>query len=356
MIQCDSEAMVQTSFLNNLWPNLQRKWPCITFTCTLCREDMKTKQDVLMSGRVRLLEENSLHTRKRLEEIADMISGLADKKLPEENQRPTYRDMAVRDAPSVIVVDKAVVELSKEENQARMNEVTKAAIQSKAGVKSSFTNKEGKTVFVCKNDKAKEALLPHVKKVFDTRKITTPISRLPTISVPFIAEKYEKDDLMTALHNQNEDSGILFEEANTKIIFIAPMKEKPGHVRERVLYQAVLRVSDAIRARINSNGNRLFIGANSCPVYDRFFIKRCYRCQDLHHIQTDCQKAEVCAFCAENHDTSKCEKDPNHPKCANCEKSENTNTGHPAFSIDCPCYTAEQAKLKKTIHYYSKNP
>ena len=214
-------------------------------------------------------------------------------------------------------------------------------------------NKIGQTVFVCNNDQAKETLLPHVQKAFSSRKITFPKPRLPTISVPFIEGEYEKDKLLEALRNQNEHNGILFDSENTQVIFIAPMKDKVGK------YQAVLRVSEAIRARIRDNGNRVFIGSSSCPVFDRFFIKRCNRCQGFHHFQKDsggCKRVEVCALCAGNHDTRQCQVEENMYKCTNCVRAGKEDCMHPAYSLECPSYIAEQDKLKKSIHYYQKNP
>ena len=353
VIECETEPMIQSTFLKNQWNNFVKKYPSMTFSCPKCREDMKTKQEVVMSGRVRLLEEHALNTRNRLDEIVGILGKLADKKVPVDNQAPTYADIATKNEPSVIVVDKADEEQDAEEIQAKINEVTKAAIQHKAGVKRSFTNKSGQTVFVCGNAKSKDTLLPHVQKAFQTRKINTPKPRMPTISVPFIDENYTKGELLTVLRNQNEEEGIMFNEQNTEVIFIAPMKDQ-----EQERYQAVIRVSGTIRDRIKANGNRVFVGSTSCPVYDRFFIKRCNRCQEFHHFAKDCKKTEVCALCTANHATRSCNQDEAHYKCVNCVKSGkgDDEVWHPAYHHECPSYVAEQDKLKKSIHYYTKNP
>ena len=66
--------MVQKSFLNSQWPTISRKWPCIVFMCHNCREDSKTKEDHIMSQRVRLLEESATKTTKQLEAITELLS------------------------------------------------------------------------------------------------------------------------------------------------------------------------------------------------------------------------------------------------------------------------------------------
>ena len=314
-----------------------------------------------MSSRVRLLEENGLktnqqlqETNEQLQEIKALLSNLGKEK------PPTYAAVADKDipiptteSPSLIVIAKPENALNEEESKAKIEEVTKAAIENKAEIKGLFTNKSGKTVVICNNDKSKNVILPFVERAYNTSAITTPKPRLPTISVPFIRGKYTNDQLLGILTLQNEGRGIPFSSENTQVLFSAPMKEKDG------LYQAVIRVSEQIRERVKSNGDRLCIGLDSCPVYDRFFIKRCNRCQGLHHFHKDdggCKKDSVCAICAGNHDTRTCTSNtPNMTKCANCERAGHENVMHPAYALDCPCYLAEQQKLKKTINYYAKN-
>ena len=121
------------------------------------------------------------------------------------------------------------------------------------------------------------------------------------------------------------------------------------------LYQAVLRVSEEIREKIQVNGNRIFLGARSCPVYDRFYVKRCNKCQSFHHFHKDCRKNVVCARCAGSHDTRACKEDDVTLKCINCSVAGFEDTAHSASSYECPAYTAEQDRLKKSIFYYSKN-
>ena len=342
------EPMVAPSFLKSQWPTIARKWPCITFTCHNCREDAKTKEDHIMSQRVTILEEMARKASKQLDDITGMLSEAKDVPLA---QGKTYATAARNEAPSLIIVEKPEENISQAEKKKKMDELKKAAIQSKAAIKSTYTNKAGKTVLVCSNEMSKDVMLPHVNKVFTSSKVITPSPKLPTVSIPFIEGNYEKEELIEALNNQNEGIGLSFDETNTQVIFISPMKDqgKDG------LHQAVLRVSEEIREKLQSNGNRIFIGSTSCPVYDRFFVKRCNRCQSFHHYHKECKKSEVCAKCAGRHDTRSCTLSTGSYKCINCSTAGFEDVGHMASSFDCPAYIAEQERLKKSIHYYSKN-
>ena len=219
-----------------------QKYPSITFTCSGCREDVKTKQEAIMSARLRLLEENSLKTNKQLEDIKELLTAVTNKSQNVESTEPV-----VKETPTLIVVEKADVEQNEDETKAKWSEVTKAAINSKVGVSKSFTNKSGQTVIVCTSEKSKKALLPHVEKAFSHRKINTPNPKLPTISVPFIVGKYENEELLDVLRQQNEDRGIMFNRDNAQVLFTTPMRDRDGQ------YQAVIRVSESIRNKIKEN-------------------------------------------------------------------------------------------------------
>ena len=345
--------MMQNSFFKNTWPGFSLNWPCLKFICTACTEDNRSKGEVAMSGRVRVLEETILSMDQKLSGITELLTEVKVK----SNQEPTYADRVKGNVqpsgPSLIVIEKSEQDENNESSKEKLTEVTKAAIEVKAGINRAFTTNAGHTVLVCSNEKSKRALLPHVENVYRERKINTPKPRVPTISVPFLTRKYETEELRTILDQQNGDNGISFSEDNAKVLFTVPMKHKDGY------HQAVIRVSESTRKRIDDNGNRLFIGLNSFPVYDRFFIKRCNRCQGLHHFQTDgtggCKKKKVCAMCSGEHDTIDCRTDSDHYRCINCVNGGKDEFCHAAYDPQCATYCAEQDKLKKTINYYSKN-
>ena len=283
-----------------------------------------------MSQRVRVLEEMAQDTNKKLNDLTDALINKKQDASMLHDSGNSYAGVT-KGTPSLIIISEPEKEVSQEVTKNKMEELKKAAIQSKVALKKTYTNRSGKTVVLCNSEKSKEIILPHVNKLFETSKISTPKPKLPTVSVPFIQGQYTKEELMEAPNNQNEESGITINKDNAEVIFISPMRDqdKDG------LNQAVLRVSEDVREKIKSNGNRIFIGSSSCPVYDRSFVK-------------------VCANCAKGHDTRKCHNTGNL-KCINCSIGGFENIDHCASSFQCPAYILEQDKLKKSINYYSKN-
>ena len=291
------------------------------------------------------------HSRhNELKTIKDLLAEAVKTKSEESTAKTEVT--GTNNTQSIIVVEKSDTghEPNQQEISKTWSEVAKAAISEKAGVTKSYTNKVGQTIFVCNSDKSKQALLPHVEKAFTGRTINTPKPRLPTISVPFIHGKYGNEELLDVLRAQNEDRGILLNRDNAQVMFTTPMRDRDG------LYQAVIRVSNEVRDKIKSNGDRLYIGVNSCPVFDRFFIKRCNNCQEYNHFHKDhggCKKTPVCSRCTGNHDSRTCRTDKNMYQCANCINAGRDDFHHSADSLDCPTYIAEQEKLKKSISYYN---
>ncbi|XP_043470887.1 uncharacterized protein LOC122504067 isoform X2 [Leptopilina heterotoma] len=78
--------------------------------------------------------------------------------------------------------------------------------------------------------------------------------------------------------------------------------------------------------------------------------KRCFYCQHFGHVLNQCRSGHPnCEFCAERHDTKKC----NNPRpgniCFNCSED------HKASSRDCPVYKYEfQLMKERYLHNISK--
>jgi hypothetical protein len=52
---------------------------------------------------------------------------------------------------------------------------------------------------------------------------------------------------------------------------------------------------------------RIYIGWDSCRVYQHIDILRCFKCNHFGHMAIKCEGAVCCADCAENHETKDCD-------------------------------------------------
>ena len=136
-----------------------------------------------------------------------------------------------------------------------------------------------------------------------------------------------------------------------KILFIKPPHGKFMH------HQVVALVSPEIREVISTHGNRLYIGLISAKVCDRFYVKRCNKCNCFGHYKSDCPNTTVCGFCmSKDHESHNCPLKTSGSttdyKCSNCHKAGLDHVGHSALWFNCPSYKNAQKRLQSSIPYY----
>jgi hypothetical protein len=92
---------------------------------------------------------------------------------------------------------------------------------------------------------------------------------------------------------------------------------------------------------------RIYIGWDSCRVYQHIDILRCFRCNQFGHMAIKCEGAVCCTDCAENHESKDC--DSGVKKCEYAKKTFKiyVNSNHPAYSMKCHAYLNKlEHKLK----------
>jgi len=130
------------------------------------------------------------------------------------------------------------------------------------------------------------------------------------------SDEISKDTIVDQIKNQNQDIAQLIAQGEEfKVLFI---KNDPSSST----CSAVVRVGCKICDVIKSNRNHIFIGISSCRVFDRFFVKRCNKCQEFGHYQDTCKNPIKCGYCGQNHASNTCPlkdlKDLTKLKCTNC--------------------------------------
>jgi len=92
-----------------------------------------------------------------------------------------------------------------------------------------------------------------------------------------------------------------------------------------------------------------------CQLYDRACrVKQCFRCYNYGHIGTQCNAAQTCGYCTEQHETKHCKQkgvEGFTPKCTVCKGV------HTAWSNACPARKkemgrVEQAKQIRSIYWH----
>nr|CAI5843321.1 unnamed protein product [Callosobruchus analis] len=131
-----------------------------------------------------------------------------------------------------------------------------------------------------------------------------------------------------------------------KVIKIMPFK------RDNQKFQAIVQVDKASYEKILKAGN-VFIGLDSCKIYDAVQVSRCFNCNGFNHSSKFCKKERSCRRCGENHAVKDCKSVT--LKCVNCcirnsKVEPNVSTDHATWDIlNCSTFLEACNKLREDI-------
>ena len=233
--------------------------------------------------------------------------------------------------------------------KAALGVVEKCVIDSNIGVKHSYDNKQGNTIVVCSSDEQRDMLETKIQEALPDLSVK-PLNTFlnTTIAVVGFSPSYDSSNILNVILKQNgfvrdfislKGNGI--HDNHIKLLNVKPLKNNPN------LSQAVFKVSASLRNALKTRNDKLLVGIRSVMVYERFYVKRCFGCQKYGHISSKCPTPElkVCAKCAGNHETTKCENN-SEIKCVNCQRHGTGDTNHEASSSACPVFCSELDRVR----------
>ena len=194
-------------------------------------------------------------------------------------------------------------------------------------------------------------------EAFATHNVVELKTKLPSISILDVKEFSSKEDFIEKVKGKNPEIKQLIEGGSE---FSIVYSKKPNETNENgnKHCQIVARVGEEIRKVIKANRDKVFAELSSYRVVDRFYVKRCNRCQKFGHYEKDCNNPVCCGYCcSHDHKSSDCDvtgDDQESYKCVNCEEKGKDPTGHSSLWYKCPTYLEMHNKLKKAIPYYQK--
>ena len=134
---------------------------------------------------------------------------------------------------------------------------------------------------------------------------------LPRVRIVGMSEKYSEDQLADYLKKCNAD---LLSDAECKLIKLFPLRKNIN------IFQCILQLDRRSYDRVITAGN-LFVGFDSCSVFDAVEVYRCFNCNEFSHSSKFCKKPVSCPICGKNHDVKQCKSKEFH--CTNCANLKN---------------------------------
>ena len=205
----------------------------------------------------------------------------------------------------------------------------------------------------------REKLLPLLDEdTFAVNEIVKLRSKQPTISILSVESFLSKEDFIGRVKRQNPEIKELIDQGSKfEIVFVKEPRESKSHSKNEY-YLVVARVSEDIRKVMKMTGDRVYIDLVAHRVIDRYFVKRCNKCQEFGHYEKNCSNNVCFAYCRQNHKSTDCNQvedgDVEHYECVNCKRENKPYVGHSSLWHKCPSFVEQQKKVKKSIPYYAQ--
>lgn len=209
-------------------------------------------------------------------------------------------------------------------------------------VKGIRTVNNGSVVVSCENEDSIERMRTEISsKLGDDYNVTIPMKRLMQLKIFGLSSSYSKEELAAKIQLQNKT---FTTDSKLKVVYMKD-NQTGGN--------AIIETDESTHNALLSIG-RLYIGWDSCRVYEYGNVLRCYKCQAFHHTAHNCRNGDRCGRCGENHKSSDCKSEMK--KCINCsifkeQSNLDIQDDHYAWDHNCSVYKHKTEVERKRLDY-----
>lgn len=205
--------------------------------------------------------------------------------------------------------------------------------------------KDGGILIACKSKEENEKIMKLVQETMSDSYAVKEVAGInPRLCIVGLSEKYTEEMLQYQIRNCNPE--IFSKYSDCKIVKIFPTKKNAA------IFQAVSQIDRNVYDIILKADN-LFVGYDSCRVYDALEVSRCYNCNEFNHSSKSCNNSLSCPLCGGNHNVKSCRSQLRN--CTNCVKlsgaqGSTTSCDHAVWDRSvCTAYKIALTKLKKDL-------
>ena len=325
------------------------------FFCDKCATNLEISLAGSDGQRMNLMESRMDSINTQLEEIKKLVCSerTVEKAECDKNKQEKVPSTSIWNDPERLANVKAppagaalVVPANQDKQLDTTNRsiIEKTVLESSIPVRDSFTNQAGELVLLCDSAEQRDELKNLVKTAKDDINLTTPKVKRSAITIVGLMRECTSEDVIQML--QKIDLIKKFANLNNIADHFQFHTTKPLRNKQDC-YQVYATVSQVLREGITKLKDKLVMGINSCKVYDRKLIKRCFNCQKFGHFAADCSAPQTpaCAKCSGNHSTRDCTS--NATGCINCKRLNLDYKTHNASYHSCPALQRFEEQQKK---------
>lgn len=245
--------------------------------------------------------------------------------------------------PTILIKPKTNQNPQKSKNEIQ-NSIDPSTL--KMGIRNIKETKQGNIVVKCDTEQD----LKHFRKEAESKlgknyEIELPKKYLPKIKIAGYSSGEPLEIIEEKIRNQNK---WINSTERLKITYIRKGKDN----RNSTIYAEC---SGTLLTKMLAQG-KIYINWERLPVYEDLTVSRCFKCQGFNHKSAKCNKEQVCANCAGNHESESCEG--TIKKCINCREANKMyklqhDTNHSALDNECPSLKYHLNLLKNKTDYNS---
>lgn len=179
---------------------------------------------------------------------------------------------------------------------------------------------------------------PSTKNAFVLRR---PAKRRPQFRVSGVDPDLLSAEFLVTLRAQNPDIQIEADEFTMRTFF----KEKSGN--RTFIFDLTPSGYNKIK-----HVKRLTLGWTSCPLYENFFVPKCYRCSTYGHTKKFCpSESEFCVNCAGSHATEQCRVIRQDDKRCRACVTRRVDARHHFGAVTCGTLAFHESRLRGRTEY-----
>lgn len=260
--------------------------------------------------------------------------------------RPEGRPPGRASLHSIVVTSRDEQETG-EEILGRIREVVKAK-EGGISIEAVRKARDRKIIVGCKTEKERENLKERLKKAGEHLSVEEIKNKDPLLILRSVLLINTDEDVLRAMRNQNRAifHGLDAREDRLQIKYRKKARNPlTGHI--------IVSVCPTVWNRAIEAG-RLHIDLQQVSVAEQSPLVQCSRCLGYGHSRRFCkEQADLCSHCGGPHMRADCADwlAGGDPSCRNCTRAKLDNSGHNAFSYECPVRRKWDVLARSAVAY-----
>lgn len=315
------------------------------------QENVDSRDGNLQQEMIQKIEEHSLLLRKNTEEMEKLKESIRKHQEVSE-EKGTYARVAAGPARLQQAVHSVVITSTDDSDSSEqvIQRIRTAVNAREVGLRIENVRKakDGKVILGCRTREELGKVKDRLRTSGEVLQVEDIKNKDPLVILRDVLQYHSDGEILDALRAQNKHlfRGLSEEEDRMLVKF----RRKTRNV---LMNHVVLVVSPPLWNRMTREGT-VCVDLQTVKVADQSPLVQCSRCLGYGHGKRFCRDpVDLCSHCGGPHLKSECAEWLARalPTCCNCQRASHVETGHNAFSSECPVRKRWETLARSTVAY-----